>query len=161
MMATEAERLKILDFCTAEIVRQRDTGDGMAIFGLIDAWVYAISQYDIFAKAHMDPRLDVSLILELGRLAKPMENHGGFRRHPIRIGWEVRDNHHEIPRQILNMVNAYNQGDLSPQDLYLEYEHIHPFGDGNGRTGKILFNWANGTLRDPQMPDNPFNWEIP
>lgn len=39
-------------------------------------------------------------------------------------------------------------------DWYLAYEWIHPFRDGNGRTGKILHNWLNETLDDPVLvPD--------
>lgn len=36
-------------------------------------------------------------------------------------------------------------------DWYLAYEAVHPWGDGNGRTGKILHNWLLGTLDDPVL----------
>lgn len=36
-------------------------------------------------------------------------------------------------------------------DWYLAYEAIHPFGDGNGRTGKILHNWFLHTLDEPVL----------
>lgn len=39
-------------------------------------------------------------------------------------------------------------------DWYVAYEWIHPFRDGNGRSGKILHNWIGGTLDDPVLvPD--------
>ena len=41
-------------------------------------------------------------------------------------------------------------------DWYLAYEWIHPFRDGNGRSGKILHNWLNGTLDDPVLVDDYF-----
>lgn len=41
--------------------------------------------------------------------------------------------------------------ELSPDEFYVEFEKIHPFVDGNGRTGKILHNWLLGTLGDPVL----------
>jgi Fic family protein len=32
-------------------------------------------------------------------------------------------------------------------DWYAAYEWIHPFLDGNGRTGKVFFSWLLGTAR--------------
>lgn len=41
-------------------------------------------------------------------------------------------------------------------DWYLAYEAIHPFADGNGRTGKILHNWLKETLDDPVLVHDYF-----
>jgi hypothetical protein len=149
--------MNVEKFCAEEVARQRDH-DPKAVSGLISAWRFAIAKYDEYGTEF--PPLTTSFIEQLGFLAKPTINHSGFRMYPIRIGYDTKE-HHEIPRRMSMLVSAYNNGDLDPQELYMEYEDIHPFGDGNGRTGKILFNWANGTLRDPVMPENPFNWEIP
>ena len=150
----------IIRFCNDEVERQRDTGDPYAVFGLIDAWMYSIQWYDTLRNSYDNPPLSHDFIKTIGRMAKPMVNHSGYRMYPIRIGYSVIE-HYNIASQMSGLIDAYNDGRLNPQELYLEYESIHPFGDGNGRTGKILFNWANGTLRSPVMPENPYGWAIP
>lgn len=52
-------------------------------------------------------------------------------------------------------------GALSPAMAYKEFEEIHPFSDGNGRVGKILFNWLLGMLHEPAMPPNFFGGDNP
>ena len=32
-------------------------------------------------------------------------------------------------------------GQASPYDVHCEYEDLHPFMDGNGRTGRALLAW--------------------
>lgn len=44
----------------------------------------------------------------------------------------------------------------SPDAWYLCFEAIHPFADGNGRTGKILHNWLKGTLHKPVLVEDFF-----
>lgn len=36
-------------------------------------------------------------------------------------------------------------------DWYVAFEAVHPFGDGNGRSGKTLHNWLLGTLSEPVL----------
>ncbi len=66
--------------------------------------------------------------------------------------------------QVWDMVVAWMYAaahDGTPAEAYREFQEIHPFRDGNGRVGKIVFNLLNGTLHDPQMPPNFFNCANP
>jgi len=45
-----------------------------------------------------------------------------------------------------------NLSAMEPLEAYKEFEYIHPFADGNGRTGKIILNWLSDTLRTPFFP---------
>jgi Fic family protein len=33
------------------------------------------------------------------------------------------------------------RGDLSPFAAHVRYEHLHPFTDGNGRSGRAIWAW--------------------
>lgn len=52
---------------------------------------------------------------------------------------------------VINLVSEMLCKVVTVDDWYLAFEAIHPFGDGNGRTGKVLHNWLLGTLDDPVL----------
>jgi hypothetical protein len=60
--------------------------------------------------------------------------------------------HKVMLQQFSNLVGQI----LSPDAWYLCFEAIHPFADGNGRTGKILHNWLRGTLNNPVLISDYF-----
>ncbi len=80
------------------------------------------------------------IILGVAVRVDPGYNHGGYRHENVRIGQYVAPDWQEVPRLVEQLVR---EGiDLSPDDWYREFEEIHPFRDGNGRTGAILWNGA-------------------
>lgn len=134
--------LDIVRFCSIECELQM-SGE-RSVTWMVNGWQYA----------QMDPkrRPTITDITRLGMLVEPEVNRNGFRQCGVRVGNAVKMEWDKVPRAIDMLVE--NGTDLTPADWFREYEEIHPFEDGNGRSGAILFNWLNGTLDAPVWPPN-------
>lgn len=137
---------RIVAYCAEEVRRQQDTP--WHVFRMYRAWMTAQSLH------YMNKKLNHAVIRQLGAEIDELAEEG-YREYPIWVGGERKLDHsiHADMSKLLTM-----QGSLTPDDFYFRFEDIHPFGDGNGRTGKIIYNWLNGTLDDPVWPHN--FWEI-
>lgn len=148
--------LGIVDFCAEEVRRQQDSP--VAVSWMIQAWEYAWT----YASKHKD--LTPNFVETLGSIVSDRNLHG-FRQTNVRVGWDVKMEWELVPRSIENLCEEWNsglivegthkaiEGPVSPAALlYYKFEEIHPFRDGNGRTGKILYNFVRGTLTKPEFP---------
>lgn len=132
----------IIAFCAGECEKQK-VGP-RAVMWMAEAWDFALDKVSPWR---------LSEIKDLGLLVEPIQNASGFRQVPVILGNTVLDNHQHIPRLIENLINVGTG--LTPEEWYYEFELIHPFIDGNGRVGQILFNWMCGTLHRPvSAPDH-------
>lgn len=104
------------------------------------------------AQARARRPIVTSDVLELGFLVERDKNKNGYRNTPVYVGSEQMMHHSLVGRQI--EVLLQNQQSIEADQLYYQFELVHPFIDGNGRVGKILFNWRLGTLNRPLMPSN-------
>ena len=101
------------------------------------AWEYLMAQ----------PKLTIKIVKETHRILMNSQaiadrELGAFRKRKCWVGgregmtplliWQA------IKSWIVKMNNKKNTDD---QKLHVEYEHIHPFIDGNGRTGRMFMNW--------------------
>lgn len=149
----EAEVIGIVRFCAEEVERQRADSD--AVCWMVEAWLMARRRFERTPPLKLATSLTPEIIAEWGRRVEPVKNAGGFRDCEVRVGRRVCPPHQEVPRLMAEFV--FSLPSLTPENAYLGFQTIHPFRDGNGRTGKILFNWLRGSLNRPAMPPNFFN----
>ena len=146
-----------IDACAREVVRQ---GAGaFAVKHLCDAVEIA---WDLTAH---DPMLNVSMLKTIGATVDPRNN--DFRHTPVVFAnGGSSATHAEIPRMLDNWVASVNDA-CGPNGMLIEdarlltreFLWIHPFKDGNGRTGFILYNLFRGNLRG--LENNVLPWLYP
>lgn len=99
------------------------------------AWAYLISQEE------MNPSviLKTHKILMLHQPLHPHEK-GYFRTEPVYVGGREGVEHSLIEKSVQSLTQDMQ---LDPEDWkahHIRYEKIHPFIDGNGRTGRMFMN---------------------
>lgn len=103
---------------------------------------------DTFPSSPMPTLADV---ITVGQLVEPNVNREGFRRVGVRVGSSIKPDWLEVPDLLDDLISRPPK---EPKDYFEVFEEIHPFRDGNGRTGNILYNWVGGTLDKVIFPPN-------
>ena len=69
---------------------------------------------------------------------------GKYRNYLVRIGPYIAPHWKEIKNTMNQIIELVNKSKLNPVELaarvHYKFESIHPFGDGNGRIGRLLMN---------------------
>lgn len=139
-----------LDLAVYQMLRESNAiesvYDDKSLLEAIDAWDLLARQ----KKLTEDVVLEVHAILMRRHLRKQKER-GHYRTIPVYVGRTTMTDPELIPDQM----KAWLQGMNTIRDksffkrLHVEYEAIHPFVDGNGRTGRMFMNWHRLQCRMP------------
>lgn len=150
-MSADALNLKEIIFICREVENQGRGPEQVAC--MASAWCYA--KHNHLGLYKDNNKLDY-FIRTLGWLIEPARNlhpsHESWRRGNVRIG--LAPIQPPTPVQVPRLMKLYIEGfpELTAEEAYLGFEQIHPFTDGNGRVGAILYNFKLGTLENPKMP---------
>lgn len=148
----------VAEYCQEEVRRQgHDVARRAGIHRvgwMLDAWSYALS-----TATQKPPSLDD--VRELGRRVERYKNSGdALRRCDVRVGSVVMPPWQKVGGLLVHWQTSWSSPSVTPWTVYREFLEIHPFEDGNGRVGKVLLNWRNGTLLAPVFPPADF-WGAP
>jgi hypothetical protein len=151
----EEDKMNVIEYCTEEVQRQTHdtkTLDGIERVGwMLNGWSLALE----WSKERLPNKVD---IYRIGAAVERKKNANGPRVCDVWVG----DKKCPPPNQIDELMNAFldelkiTPHRIKPLDFYRQFLEIHPFVDGNGRTGKVILNWINGTLLSPIFTPNDF-----
>ncbi len=83
----------------------------------------------------------------VGRDALEREPIGAFRDYQVVIRQHKPPKHQDVARLVTELMDWLNTkapdlpAVISSAILHYQFEYIHPFGDGNGRVGRLLSTW--------------------
>ncbi len=137
--------LGLVAFCAEECARQQ-SGE-YSVYRMVFA-ASALQEQLAVARTHFS-----NMVLSLGRVIEPTKNAHGWRTTPVTFAdGSMALEANLIPRQMRYLAEAVADRELSPAEIYQQLMEIHPFIDGNGRVGALIYNALTNGLDYPTTP---------
>lgn len=80
---------------------------------------------------------------------------GIYRAYLVRVGAYLAPDWQDVPKLMDQLILFANKPGMNPVELaaraHYRFEKIHPFGDGNGRVGRLLMNYILWRNRYPML----------
>lgn len=118
-------------------------------FDHLNAFVAVKCRYELYGFNTIDEKFVLKLHTKL-MLNKLRRHVGVYRETPVGIYQgntliKQMPNPAIVPTLMDEWIVRFNEMKLTPWELHKEFENVHPFIDGNGRSGRLL--WAFDLLR--------------
>ena len=56
-----------------------------------------------------------------------------------------------VMEKLAHLLSFVNIGARTPHEAHIIYENLHPFTDGNGRSGRVLWLWQMGGIKSAPL----------
>lgn len=145
------KQMNLIHFCAVEVDRQEDAPS--RVYNMLNAW-NEVAKDIRQGRSHraICEMLTTEYVQYIALKTQP--NRGVYRAGPVVINHRSVGPHHSEIRRLMAIVFSKEAlTALTPLQVYIEFEKIHPFSDGNGRVGLIIFNALNGSIETPLRPN--------
>ena len=119
--------------------------DADSLFQAFVAWEYLMKE----KKLSIGAILKVHKILMLHQESLYEKDKGYFRNCDVRVGSRACSSHLKVHELMEKWIKSYAPITVDAKKAHIAFEKIHPFVDGNGRTGRLLLLWQYVKLELP------------